>query len=131
MEGQRYTIDALSELTGYSRRTIRFYIQEGLLAPPAGRGRGGFYNDSHVETLQRIRALQEKGLDLYSIAARLSGRPEGLEAGDLSRQAWAKYEVTDGLNIEVSRQMEDREGRLVMELVRYARTLFREELSND
>ncbi|MCK4823506.1 MerR family transcriptional regulator, partial [bacterium] len=31
------------------RRTIRYYIQEGLLEPPAGRGRGGFYYDSHLQ----------------------------------------------------------------------------------
>jgi DNA-binding transcriptional MerR regulator len=61
MNEKLYTIKQLSELTGYSRRTIRYYIQQGLLEPPAGRGRGGFYNDSHLLKLKEIRAQQEKG----------------------------------------------------------------------
>ena len=68
MNQKRYLIQELSELTGYSRRTIRYYIQEGLLEPPAGRGRGGFYYDSHLNTLSKIRQLQNQGLQLASIA---------------------------------------------------------------
>ena len=68
MKRKRYTIQELSELTGFSRRTIRYYIQEGLLEPPAGRGRGGFYYDSHLKKLSKIRQLQNQGLKLGSIA---------------------------------------------------------------
>jgi len=45
---ERYTIDQLCERTGFTRRTIHFYVNEGLIDPPAGRGRGGFYNDSQL-----------------------------------------------------------------------------------
>ena len=68
MKGKRYSIQELSELTGFSRRTIRYYIQEGLLEPPAGRGRGGYYYDSHLNKLSKIRQLQNQGLKLGSIA---------------------------------------------------------------
>ena len=68
MKGKRYSIQELSELTGFSRRTIRYYIQEGLLEPPAGRGRGGYYYDSHLNILSKIRQLQNQGLKLGSIA---------------------------------------------------------------
>ena len=64
----KYTIDELSELTGFSRRTIRYYIHEGLLEPPAGRGRVGFYFDSHLGQLQLIKQLREKEMSLSSIA---------------------------------------------------------------
>jgi len=64
---KKYTIDDLSELTGYSRRTIRYYIQEGLLDAPAGRGKGGFYFDSHLSQLQLIRQLQGRGMSLSAI----------------------------------------------------------------
>ena len=66
---KKYTIEQLSELTGYSRRTIRYYIEEGLLDSPAGRGKGGFYFDSHLNKLGIIKKLQEKGMSLSAIAA--------------------------------------------------------------
>ena len=31
MEDPKYTIQELSELTGFSLRTIRYYVQEGLI----------------------------------------------------------------------------------------------------
>ena len=65
---KKYTIDDLSELTGHSRRTIRYYIQEGLLDSPAGRGKGGFYFNRHLSQLQLIKQLQEKGMSLSSIS---------------------------------------------------------------
>lgn len=68
MKQKQYTIQELSELTGFSRRTIRYYIQEGLLKPPAGRGRGGYYYDSHLNSLSKIRQLQNQGLQLSSIS---------------------------------------------------------------
>ena len=68
MKQKQYTIQELSELTGFSRRTIRYYIQEGLLEPPAGRGRGGYYYDSHLNALSKIRRLQNQGLRLSAIS---------------------------------------------------------------
>jgi DNA-binding transcriptional MerR regulator len=67
MKERRYTIQELSELTGFSIRTIRYYVHEGLIDPPAGRGRGGFYFDSQLNQLKQIKALQEKGMRLSSI----------------------------------------------------------------
>jgi DNA-binding transcriptional MerR regulator len=73
MDETRYRIEDLGERTGFSRRTIRFYIQSGLLEPPAGRGRGGFYGERHLERLLRIRALQDRGLRLNAIRRMLEG----------------------------------------------------------
>ena len=61
---QKYTIDEISELSVFSRRTIRYYIQNKLIDPPSGRGRGGFYSDSHLSGLQKIRALQGEKVNL-------------------------------------------------------------------
>lgn len=62
-----YTIGQVCELTGVSRRTVRYYVQKGLLDSPVGRGRGGNYLESHVERLREIKALQDKGWTLSSI----------------------------------------------------------------
>ena len=121
MAEKRYTIEELGEITGFSRRTIRYYIQEGLLAPPAGRGRGGFYFDSHVATLRRIRDLQEKGLRLSAIFEMLrertaAGRPQ-------ERRIWVRYEIAPGVEIHVERGREELIGKEVVEVVRVAKSI--------
>jgi DNA-binding transcriptional MerR regulator len=62
-----YTMDDLVGITGLPRRTIRFYIERGLLDPPAGRGRGGFYDASHVARLLEIKKSRKEGRSLKSI----------------------------------------------------------------
>lgn len=66
-EKNRYTMDDLVSRTGLPRRTIRFYVEKGLLDPPAGRGRGGFYDASHLARLLEIRKSREEGRSLESI----------------------------------------------------------------
>ena len=63
----RFTIEDLAGRTGLSRRTIRFYVERGLLDPPAGRGRGGFYDESHLARLLEIKKAREEGRSLGSI----------------------------------------------------------------
>src|SRR5687767_2623518 len=72
---QRYGIEELAELGGVTRRTVRYYVQRGLLPAPTGTGRGQHYTDEHLATLVQIRQLQEAGVPLAEIPARL-GRPE-------------------------------------------------------
>lgn len=66
-----YSIEDLTRITGLSRRTIRFYIQEGLLAKPEGQKRAAHYLASHLEALLRIRRLSAKGLTLEAIRQKL------------------------------------------------------------
>jgi len=71
MDHGRFLIEELCRLTGFSRRTVRYYVQEGLVDPPAGRGRGGYYSDLHVAQLARIRQLQDEGYRLDAIRGML------------------------------------------------------------
>lgn len=125
MEQRRYTIDELAEKTGYSRRTIRYYVQEGLIEPPAGRGRGGFYNDTHLNTLLRIKDHQAKGLSLGAIVGLV--KSEAPAETTTARQVWARYEVCDGVEIHVRRDIEDREPRKLLDLLRVARSIMKED----
>lgn len=70
--GTKYTIEQLSELTGFPIRTIRFYIQQGMIPASAGRGLGAGYDDSHMEPLLEIRRLQTEGVQLSAIRTRLA-----------------------------------------------------------
>jgi DNA-binding transcriptional MerR regulator len=121
MEENQYTIEDLCELTGYTRRTIRYYIQEGLLDPPAGRGRGGFYFDSHLKRLNEIKSLQDKGLKLAAILEVLKKgkEPELLNV----REVWIKYPIDQGIEIHISRDLEEKEGKKIREIIRVARAI--------
>lgn len=62
------TIDELAQQTGVTPRNIRFYTAEGLLPPPAERGR---YAATHVLRLRLIRRLTAEFVRLDRIKAQL------------------------------------------------------------
>ena len=69
----RYSADELAALTQTPRRTIRYYIQLGLLERPIGETRAAYYTPKHVGQLLEIRRLTEAGLSLEAISSRLKG----------------------------------------------------------
>jgi DNA-binding transcriptional MerR regulator len=72
----KLTLQQLSERTGVAERTIRYYIQRGLVPAPKGTRRGAHYNDAHAADLLRIRHWQESGLSLDAIGDLLQARSE-------------------------------------------------------
>lgn len=120
---KKYTIDELCELAGYTRRTIRFYIQEGILEAPAGRGRGGFYFDSHLEKLHQIRSLQEQGLKLSTINHHLEENKS--DNDDSIRKIWAKYEIVQGFEINISRDFEKNNSNKIREILKIAKSIIK------
>lgn len=73
------SIGELADRADVSRRTIRFYVQRGLIPPPQGGGRGAHYTEEHLERLLAVKRLQEVGIPLEVILQRL-GPPEGPSA---------------------------------------------------
>jgi DNA-binding transcriptional MerR regulator len=67
-----FNLDELSSLTEQSKRTIRYYIQVGLLEKPIGVGRGSHYNTQHLNQLLEIRKWQQAGLSLERIQKLIS-----------------------------------------------------------
>ena len=63
----RYAIGDLARLAGVSRRTVRYYVQENLIPPPQGVGRGDHYGPEHLERILRVKAMQEAGNTLDEI----------------------------------------------------------------
>ena len=53
-----FGIKDLEDYTGVPRRTIHFYVKEGLIPPPDGAGRGAYYGMDHAEALVLITALK-------------------------------------------------------------------------
>src|SRR6266404_5771758 len=67
MTSPNYSIVELAELGGVSRRTVRYYVQESLLPPPLGVGRGRHYGSEHLARLLAVKAMQEQGMTLEEI----------------------------------------------------------------
>jgi DNA-binding transcriptional MerR regulator len=70
-----FTIEDLAKGTGMTPRTIRFYVQKGLIPGPEGAGRAAFYTVKHLTALAGIRHLQSEGLSLEEIRQKLTLSP--------------------------------------------------------
>jgi DNA-binding transcriptional MerR regulator len=70
----RMKLDELAERAGVSPRTVRYYVQRGLLTAPEFRGPDTVYEAEHLARLRAIRALQARHLPLDAIQEALSGR---------------------------------------------------------
>ncbi len=70
------SLDDLCERTGESRRTIRFYMLNGLLSAPTGAGSAARYPAAHGLRLRVIRAMQAQGVQLARIRERLVLTPD-------------------------------------------------------
>lgn len=72
----KLSLQQLSDQAAVPGRTVRYYIQKGLLAAPQGERRGAWYTEEHLAELLRIREWQEAGLSLDAIAGLLQARSE-------------------------------------------------------
>jgi DNA-binding transcriptional MerR regulator len=103
----RYAIGDLADLGGVSRRTVRYYVQEGLLPAPLGVGRGRHYGPEHLDRLLKVKALQEAGRTLDEIrhathdrSGQFRGRPS-IEP-PLPRTLWRRVDLAPGVELHVS-----------------------------
>ena len=82
-----YTIEQVATRTGFTKRTLRYYEEVGLL-PPTGRTEGNYrrYSEADIERLERIKNL--RGLLGFS----LNEIRELLEAEDEREQIKVAYQ---------------------------------------
>ena len=133
---ERFGIEQLASLGGVSRRTVRYYVQEGLLPAPLGVGRGRHYDSTHLERLLRVKALQERGLSLGEVRRELAARG-GRDASDVrsaalaspqvGRSAWTRVELLPGVELHVSGRHRLPSPRRLEELSRWCRIYLRPE----
>jgi DNA-binding transcriptional MerR regulator len=73
MNATTYTLEELAEETGIEARTIRSYIEKGLLPSSQSRGRGAAYLPEHLVRLRVIKMLRRAwpNLSLADIRIRL------------------------------------------------------------
>ncbi len=102
VDEHRYSIGQLADQANVSRRTVHFYVQQELIDPPEGRGRGSFYTARHLEQLQRVLKLQREGLPLRQI----QGMPEAAQlraaAATPDRELVLRLAVAPGVTLELA-----------------------------
>src|SRR5688572_2463114 len=100
-----YSADELASLSGMPRRTIRYYIQLGLVNRPEGETRAAFYTWQHLNQLLRIRELTEQGVSLDRIGQRLKSQdmatasPSPVAPGTMSVRS--HLQIASGLSLEI------------------------------
>jgi len=102
-EQTTFTLEEIAALAELPRRTVRYYIQAGLVDRPQGIAKGAFYTQHHVEQLLLVRKWQLAGLSLERIGEVLKQQTSGplpptpRRAGTV--EVWSHLVVADGVEI--------------------------------
>jgi DNA-binding transcriptional MerR regulator len=97
------SLDELCILAELPRRTVRYYIQMGLVDRPIGETRAAYYTDKHLQQLLTIRKWTDGGLSLDRIRELLEGAdpavppPRPRKAGSV--EVMIHLFVTDGVEL--------------------------------
>ena len=109
-----FSLDELCTLLEMHKRTIRYYIQHGLVDRPDGIGKGSSYSHRHLEQLLAVRKWKEAGLSLERIQELLGGQnpdpgsgrvvppPRPRRAGAV--EVWSHLHITDGVELHIEPQ---------------------------
>ena len=73
MYPQKFTLDELCKLTDFSARTVRYYMQLGLVDRPIGETRAAHYTNQHLDQLILIKRLTDSGISLERVGEVLAG----------------------------------------------------------
>ena len=105
MASQTFSLDDLCTLTALPKRTVRYYIQMGLLDRPVGETRAAHYLSSHLDSLLRIKQLTDAGISLERVREVLAGeppvvppRPRRPGSVDVRSHLW----IAPGIEVQIS-----------------------------
>ena len=102
-ESKTFTLDEIAALAELPRRTVRYYIQSGLIDRPQGVGKGAYYTQRHVEQLLLVRKWQLAGLSLERIGELLKQQAAGPLPPTPRRartvEVWSHLVVADGVEL--------------------------------
>jgi len=102
---QTFTLDEIASLAELPRRTVRYYIQTGLIDRPQGVGKGAFYTQHHIEQLVLVRKWQLAGLSLDKIGDVLKQQASGPLPPTPRRsgtvEVWSHLVVAEGVEVNL------------------------------
>lgn len=103
-----YALDDLAARSELPARTVRYYIQLGLVDRPVGTGKGAHYTQQHLDQLLQVRKWQLAGLSLERIGELLrQGATPALDDRPLpptprrpgTVEVWSHLVVADGVEL--------------------------------
>lgn len=130
----QHSLESLATLAGLTPRTVRYYIQQGLVDRPLGEKRGAYYLATHLEQLLQVRRWVDAGLSLERIAELRSGAPadpapQAAKPGSV--EVWSRVTLVDGLEVHLEPGRAGLSAEQVRRLVRRITEAYREVRSND
>ena len=130
---RRFTLEELASLAGLTARTVRYYIQQGLVDRPEGEKRGAYYLARHVDQLLQIRRWVDAGLSLDRIGELVAGAPEeppprAVKPGSV--EVWSRVTLADGLEVHLEPGRAGLSAEQVRALVRRITEAYRDVRSN-
>ena len=104
---RHYSLDELCSLTDTSKRTVRFYMQEGLVDRSEGQRKGAYYLERHLMQLLEIKKWQKAGLSLERIKQIIRDEKDNelippiqpQQPGSL--EVWSHINIADGIQLQI------------------------------
>ena len=118
---KKFSLDDLCTLSDTSKRTVRYYMQIGLVDPPLGATKAAHYLHKHLEQLLTIRKLSDAGVSLDRIREVLSGEvpplpPRQRQPGSV--EVRSHLFIAEGVELEISPEQAGLSPEQVRTLVR-------------
>ena len=116
-----FSLDELCTLTDLPKRTVRYYIQMGLVDRPIGETRAAHYLTAHLDQLLKVKQLTDAGISLERIAEIQNGEELPVPAkprkpGDI--QVKSHIYVAPGIELQISPEEADMSPEQIRALVK-------------
>jgi len=116
-----FSLDELCTLTDLPKRTVRYYMQMGLVDRPIGETRAAHYLSAHLDQLLKVKQLSDAGISLERISEIQNGEELQIPAkprkpGDI--QVKSHIHVAPGIELQISPEEADMSPEQIRALVK-------------
>jgi len=120
-DAAKFSLDDLCTLSDTSKRTVRYYMQIGLVDSPIGSTKAAHYLQKHLDQLLTVRKLSDAGVSLDRIREVLSGEappvpPRQRKPGSV--EVRSHLFIAEGVELEISPERSGLSPEQVRALVR-------------
>jgi DNA-binding transcriptional MerR regulator len=126
---RKFSLDDLCSLSDTTKRTVRYYMQIGLVDGSIGSTKAAHYLPKHLEQLLTIRKLSDAGVSLERIRDVLSGQPPPVPPRNRqpgSVEVRSHLYVAEGIELEISPERSGLSPEQIRALVRAVMTSYQD-----